>query len=67
MEEALKDDAMEWIGDFFNQFMGTPELQAYYNQSEDNKKFLNELFRHAFMFGGSYAMKAYEKFILSRE
>ena len=67
LEDALKADAKEWQGDFFKQFMGTPGLQEYYNKSEDNKRFLNDLFRHAFMYGGCYMMRIVETFNIEHQ
>jgi hypothetical protein len=67
LEDALKADAKEWQGDFFKQFMGTPGLQEYYNKSEDNKRFLNDLFRHAFMYGGCYMMRVVETFNIEHQ
>lgn len=67
LEDALKADAKEWQGDFFTQFMGTPGLQEYYNKSEDNKRFLNDLFRHAFMYGGCYMMRVVETFNIEHQ
>lgn len=62
LEDALREDAKEWQKDFFSQFMGTPELQAYYNGSKENKKFLHALFHNAFMYGGCYLMRAIEAY-----
>ena len=67
LEDALKADAKEWQGDFFKQYMGTPELQEYYNKSEDNKRFLNDLFRYAFMYGGCYMMRVVETFNIEHQ
>ena len=62
LEYALREDAKQWQGDFFKQFMGTPELQEYYNKSKENRDFLNSIFRSAFMYGGCYLLRAWEEF-----
>lgn len=62
VEKALIVDAKGWQDDFFKMFMGTPDLQAYYNKSKVNKRFLDDLFRHAFMYGGCYSLNTWNEF-----
>lgn len=66
LEGVLTEDSSLWQEEFFDKFLGTDALRQYYLSSEDNRNFLNALFRSAFMYGGAYFMSSLESVLVEK-